>query len=77
MGNTTSWQFISVTCPRCGQWHLSRVGFLRRTDPHALESRQRLCPICEAIVNPPQDAPEPPDRPLTLSDVFKRWKDSR
>ena len=78
MGNTTSWQFISVTCPRCGQWHLARVGFLRRADPHAIESRQRLCPICQTIVNPPQEPPPQQEEPtMTLTEVFKRWKGAK
>jgi hypothetical protein len=74
MGNTTSWQFIRVTCPRCNQIHLSRVGLLRRTDPEALESKKKLCPICQSIVNPPQKPPPEPEPTMTLSEVFKRWK---
>jgi hypothetical protein len=77
MGNTTSWQFIRVTCPRCNQVHLSRVGLLRRTDPEALETKQKLCPICQSIVNPPQKPPREPEPTMTLSEVFKRWKGER
>jgi hypothetical protein len=47
---------------------------LKRTDPQALESRQRLCPICQTIVNPAQDPPREPEPTMTLAEVFKRWK---
>ena len=50
------------------------MGFLQRNDPQALESRQKLCAICEAFLNSPKEPPKRAEPPMTLSEVFKKWK---